>query len=226
MLDMWLVCVGLCMGSFIGCAVSRKEKILSEGFWEAMDGRSECDCCGEKLKWYELIPVVCWVAQGGKCRNCKEKIPARFLMSEVFAGITALMFSWMDWKYAVVLMGLYLGAVFDAEWGEVPYWVTDVTLGVATVGAMRTLGWKGVVSGVVMYVVLRVLYQLRPGSIGGADVNFMSAMCMYYTIRYIPVLCGLVGGLGLLCLAITKEKGLRMVPVLWVAYLCMYWISL
>ena len=147
-------------------------------------------------------------------------------MSEVFAGITALMFSWMDWKYAVVLMGLYLGAVFDAEWGEVPYWVTDVTLGVATVGAMRTLGWKGVVSGVVMYVVLRVLYQLRPGSIGGADVNFMSAMCMYYTIRYIPVLCGLVGGLGLLCLAITKEKGLRMVPVLWVAYLCMYWISL
>ena len=47
---------------------------------------SHCDYCKKKLKWYELIPVVSYIMQGGMCNYCHKKLPISYLLSEVILG--------------------------------------------------------------------------------------------------------------------------------------------
>ena len=48
---------------------------------------SHCPDCKHRLKWYELIPIVSYIIQGGKCRKCKKVIPISYLLMEIVTGI-------------------------------------------------------------------------------------------------------------------------------------------
>ena len=50
-------------------------------------GRSRCDYCKKKLKWYELIPIVSYIIQLGKCRSCHKKIDISHLLIEIITGM-------------------------------------------------------------------------------------------------------------------------------------------
>ena len=60
---------GAIVGSFLGVVVWRI------GTGRGLGGRSQCLSCNNKLAWYELIPMVSYLAQRGKCRTCKSVIP-------------------------------------------------------------------------------------------------------------------------------------------------------
>jgi leader peptidase (prepilin peptidase)/N-methyltransferase len=47
---------------------------------------SHCTNCNHRLKWYELIPIISYVIQLGRCRNCKKEIPFSCLIIEVVTG--------------------------------------------------------------------------------------------------------------------------------------------
>ena len=73
---------GTAMGSFLNnlaVRLSNNESILYP--------RSHCHSCQHKLRWYELIPVVSYVIQGGKSRCCHNKIPISYLLVEVITGV-------------------------------------------------------------------------------------------------------------------------------------------
>ncbi len=58
-----------------------------------MRGRSKCDNCKHVLSWYELIPVLSFVIQRGRCRHCKIKLSFWYPISELLTGIVvALIF--------------------------------------------------------------------------------------------------------------------------------------
>lgn len=40
------------------------------------DDCSRCLDCGHELAWYDLVPLVSWLATGGKCRYCRKPIGA------------------------------------------------------------------------------------------------------------------------------------------------------
>lgn len=48
---------------------------------------SHCPKCGHMLKPIELIPIFSYLIQGGKCKNCKCKIPLFHPLYEIFVGI-------------------------------------------------------------------------------------------------------------------------------------------
>ena len=73
---------GSIMGSFYHVIATR----LSTGK-SIMFPQSHCEKCNHELKWYELIPIISYLIQGGKCRNCKEKLPISYLMIELCTGI-------------------------------------------------------------------------------------------------------------------------------------------
>ena len=60
-----LALFGLCVGSFLNVLIYRIPK--GEEFVKTS---SHCMSCGHNLKWYENIPVLSWLLQGGKCRAC------------------------------------------------------------------------------------------------------------------------------------------------------------
>lgn len=49
--------------------------------------RSYCPNCKRTLRWYELVPVLSYVAQSGKCRNCKESISVLYPLVELATGL-------------------------------------------------------------------------------------------------------------------------------------------
>jgi len=48
---------------------------------------SHCPKCNNRLSPLELVPVFSYIFLGGKCKNCKEKIPIFYPIFETFTGI-------------------------------------------------------------------------------------------------------------------------------------------
>ena len=73
---------GSIMGSFYHALATR----LSNGL-SIVKPASHCDKCKHTLKWYELIPIISYIIQGGRCRKCKTKMPISYLLMEICTGI-------------------------------------------------------------------------------------------------------------------------------------------
>ncbi|MCK5096254.1 MAG: prepilin peptidase [Candidatus Pacebacteria bacterium] len=82
---------GLVIGSFLNVVIYRYNSGTTLG------GRSMCFSCGKTLRWYELIPVVSFALQLGKCRRCKSRISWQYPLVEILTGC------------------LFVGAYFVAE---------------------------------------------------------------------------------------------------------------
>lgn len=74
--------LGLCIGSFLSAAIYRahtKGKSL-------VKGRSACPKCDHKLDAKDLIPVLSYLFQMGKCRYCKKHISLHYPLLEILTG--------------------------------------------------------------------------------------------------------------------------------------------
>lgn len=77
---------GLFFGSFlnvIGTRYKEDEFLLSKN---TLGGRSHCPHCGKTLPWYELIPLVSFIIQRGRCRSCKGSISFQYPLVELISA--------------------------------------------------------------------------------------------------------------------------------------------
>jgi leader peptidase (prepilin peptidase)/N-methyltransferase len=80
----WLMVVvvfGLIIGSFLNVVIYR----LHTG--RSLNDRSHCLSCGRQLEWYELFPVVSYLALRGRCRTCRSFIPYRYALVEILTAM-------------------------------------------------------------------------------------------------------------------------------------------
>jgi len=82
--------LGTVVGSFLNVIALRYklgEKLLTASVaW----GRSRCPDCKTQLRWYELVPVVSFIIQGGKCRTCKKRLAFQYPVVELLTGFIFL----------------------------------------------------------------------------------------------------------------------------------------
>ncbi|MDE2368911.1 MAG: prepilin peptidase [Burkholderiales bacterium] len=57
---------------------------------------SRCPSCGHRIRWYENIPLVSWIALRGRCSACKAAIGLRYPVVEF---LSALAFAACAWHY-------------------------------------------------------------------------------------------------------------------------------
>ncbi len=50
-------------------------------------GFSKCPKCGEKIRWYDNIPVLSFFILGGRCRNCRSNISRQYPLVELASGL-------------------------------------------------------------------------------------------------------------------------------------------
>lgn len=81
-----LFLLGLILGSFINVVASRyagNRFLLST---KVIGGRSRCPSCFATLRWFELVPLLSFVAQRGKCRTCGKRVSLRYPIVELISG--------------------------------------------------------------------------------------------------------------------------------------------
>ncbi len=138
---MWLVILfltllGLCVGSFLNVLIFRIPK--GEEFVKTP---SHCMSCGHPLAWYENIPLLSWLMQGGKCRHCGAPVSKQYPIVEALNGalwlLTALLFRG-DWLhvalYCVLSSVLIVLAVIDWRTFEIP---DGLNIAIAVLGLIQ-----------------------------------------------------------------------------------------
>ncbi|WP_396593384.1 prepilin peptidase [Brevundimonas sp. R86498] len=137
--------LGLIVGSFIAAVtvrLPRDEDVVS--------GRSRCMSCGQTLKAWQLVPVLSWLVQRGRCGLCGAAVSPRYLLIEsagaaigVWAALGPGAGGWMPGVATAVLgWQLLLIALIDGE----NFWLPDeLTLPLIATGligaAVLVRGW-------------------------------------------------------------------------------------
>lgn len=77
----WFFWLGAALGSYLNVLVYRLPLGLPT---VAPDSR--CPKCKTPIRWYDNIPIYGWLALGGKCRACHQRISPRYLIVEAVVG--------------------------------------------------------------------------------------------------------------------------------------------
>ncbi|MBQ8621450.1 MAG: prepilin peptidase [Oscillospiraceae bacterium] len=200
-----LTLLGLSVGSFCNVLIYRLPK--EEDFVRTP---SHCMTCGHALKWYELIPLVSWLIQGGKCRACGVKLSAQYPIVEAVNGLmwlaTGLLFRFV-YQYDWLTVGLHCGlfslllvlSVIDWRTFTIP---NGVNLAIFLLGVVRLVtdlkNWPLYVIGMVAVSAVFLLLHIAThgNGLGMGDVKLVGAagLLIGWQNMLLAVLVGSVAG--------------------------------
>lgn len=193
--------LGLCVGSFLNVLIYRIP--LEQEFVKTP---SHCMSCGHPLKWYELIPVFSWVAQGGKCRSCGVRLSAQYPIVEALNGsmwlLTAVLFKG-DWLTVALYCGLFsmllVLSVIDWRTYIIP---NGINLTIFVLGLVRLAtdfaNWPTYIIGMASVSLFFLLLHILTGGngLGMGDVKLVAAagLLLGWPKMILAVLVGSVSG--------------------------------
>lgn len=176
--------LGTIFGSFyhvVGYRLPKEESIIKPK-------HSYCTNCGIRLRWYELIPILSYIIQKGRCRNCHEKVSIFYPFIELITGaLFAVSFYSFGFSYeliiALVLVSLFsIVIVSDLTYMIIPDEVTFICAIIITIVNFLSLGWQdgfiqlgsGILTFLIMYfIMLFGNFIFKKETLGGADIKLM-----------------------------------------------------
>lgn len=174
---------GSVIGSFLNVLavrLSNNESIL----WPS----SHCHNCQHKLKWYELIPVLSYLIQGGKSRCCRTKIPLSYFVIEIITGILYMVsYHSFGFSYEFVISLIFISSLITIIVSDIEYMIildevvaiaciSIVTLQLIFFGLDFTANKiiSGILAFATMYIIKIIGDKLfKKESMGGGDIKLM-----------------------------------------------------
>ena len=156
--------IGLCVGSFLNVLADR----LPRGE-NVLCGRSRCDHCKKTLRWYELIPIVSFLIQAGRCRRCHKRLSAQYPVIELATGIGFTLLH--SFPFYLLFISLLVIFVADLKYQIIP----DSMIVLGVLGAL----WVGVhlIPAIGSFAFLYCVWAVTRGrGIGFGDVKFALLM--------------------------------------------------
>lgn len=208
-----IIILGLLVGSFISMASYR----LPLG-QELVFTRSHCTKCNHSLSAANLIPIISWLINGGRCYYCKANISKRYPSIEL---ATALSFVTVYLKFGInlnsaililVAATLLIMIVTDFEHYIIPDSIQITLLVLAIVRALinnldlKDLILAAVISSTGIFILgyLVSIYK-KMDSLGFGDVKFMVVSGMFLGTKPLAVYLFMAGLLGVICGLIWKK---------------------
>lgn len=186
---------------------------------------SHCDYCGNRLAWFELVPLISYLVLQGKCRHCRNKIPIAGLCAEVAGGCVALYYREPSTDLLLLLIGFLLLIMSLCDWREllVPSYLLAITAFTTIIFLMVN---KQFTPSYLIVVIVWVFYQRWPVFskwLGAADLDLI----LLYAVLAGPALACqallISSGLAMLAFKVWQHHQLPFVPCLAVGYLWILW---
>jgi leader peptidase (prepilin peptidase)/N-methyltransferase len=135
-IDFCVFVFGAAIGSFLNVCIYRMpigKSIVSPP--------SSCPGCGQRIAWFDNIPLVSYLVLRGRCRRCGARFSARYFFVEL---LTALMFlviwvtfdGWLRPIYWLFVGGLIVATFIDFEHFIIP---NEITYGGVIVGFLLSM---------------------------------------------------------------------------------------
>lgn len=216
---------GIMIGSFLNVVIYRIPKGESIIF-----PASKCQSCQTPLKWYHNIPIFSWLALGGKCAFCKEKISAQYPIVEFVTGVIFLLLYfklglvWYLPFVAASFAALFALVMIDFEYMAVPDSVNFAALVFALVqpNFIDALLYAAIAAGGLYLIGLLSSFLARREAMGGADVIVAGTMGALLGFPGFFIAIFLSAILAMIPALIWREKGVPFVPFLALATLITY----
>lgn len=208
--------MGLFIGSFLNVCIyriPRKESIVLPP--------SHCPHCSERLKAWDLIPVLSYLLCRGRCRYCGEKISPQYLLLEVITGLvyylTYLQFGLTGEGYMMLafVSALIVVTGIDARHRIIP---DKINLPGIAIGFMLAIfqvhitflnALAGFLVGGGLFLLILIITR---GGMGAGDMKFMAFVGTFLGIRatLLTIFLGsLIGSFYGLYLVLIKKAGLK-----------------
>src|SRR3989344_331109 len=213
---------GIAVGSFLNVlAVGYKDggRIFS---WDILTGRSRCPHCGKNLRWYELIPLVSFLIQGGKCRHCHALLNWQYPVVELISGLLFVfvpLHASPAWLWLLVALALLLLSLIDLRLYIIPDQIQLflLSLGLASLiqKGIGDLGvWQsplfGAFAGAAIFGFIVLLTKGRGMGLG--DVKLAAVLGFLFGWPQIILITGLsfaVGGIFAMALLLMRRKNMK-----------------
>ncbi len=237
--ETWLVPLiaglfGLSIGSFLNVCSLRwpqDESVVSPP--------SHCPRCNERIRWYENVPVLSWIALRGRCRHCGEAISLQYPLVEVATGlvwagvVAAHGLTWESLRGGVFLTTVFGISLSDARFYIIPdeFSVGGTVLGVAMAFLPGGVTWReslvgaAVGYGLLLFVSVGgtgTIRKLFPGRIeeagveramGGGDIKMMMMVGAFLGVWGVAETVFLGSLLALLVYGPVASLSKRLIPL-------------
>jgi leader peptidase (prepilin peptidase)/N-methyltransferase len=129
--SLWVFAVGAVVGSFLNVVIARTprgQSIVSPG--------SRCPRCGNRIAWFDNIPIFSWLLLRARCRRCGLSISVRYPVVELLTGLLAVALvrtqgvTWAALGYFAFAAALLALSYIDLDTWLLPHQITWPLLGI------------------------------------------------------------------------------------------------
>jgi leader peptidase (prepilin peptidase)/N-methyltransferase len=100
---------GLLIGSFLNVCIYRMPRDIS-----IVSPRSFCPRCDKPIAWFDNVPLLSFLFLKGRCRHCRQKIPARYPIVELLTAAAFFYAFWVLGPSALAVKFSLFGAIIIA----------------------------------------------------------------------------------------------------------------
>ena len=189
---------------------------------------SHCPKCKHRLTPLELVPIFSYLFQGGKCKNCKCKIPLFHPLYEIFVGLL-FMFSYISFGFtgdfvialtfvsmlAIIIVSDYYYMIIPDE--ILIFFGVTLALEVLLINGIDAFGislLSGIISfGVMFLIKLFGDFIFKTESMGGGDIKllFFLGFILGWPQALLSIFLGSIIGLPI-SLLVLKIKNTNIIP--------------
>jgi leader peptidase (prepilin peptidase)/N-methyltransferase len=213
-----LLLVAPFVGSFLGLLIRRVPAGLP-----VAGGRSHCETCGATLRVRDLVPILSWLAAGGRCRYCRRPLgwfyPGVELASLAIALVAVLIddgwAAWLDcvlgwWLLALGWIDLRCWTLPDAL--TLPLIIAGLSAALMLDPDQLTQRALGAALGYLSLVAIAALYRSLRGreGLGRGDAKLLAASGAWLGAVALPQVILLAALSALVAAGFLRLAGIRL----------------
>lgn len=212
--------LGLIIGSFLNVVIYRLPANKS-----IINPPSHCPHCKQRLKAIDLIPVLSYLLNKGKCRYCREKISIQYPLVELLTGLlffaAYLKFGFSSYLFIILLLlsALIVVSIIDLKYMIIPNQITYggliLSLFFAFIFDYITL-FNAFLGIIIPSLVLFLIIFFSKGGMGVGDLKLAAMLGGFLGYKYVLAgifLGSLIGSIiGIYFILSKKWNGKTMIP--------------